>query len=95
MIAHKIALPAVDESVDQFSFSVPLRRVTLNFVFKWLDDIWRAFCYFPDGSIREAGVFPRSVNWKGFSDYRCIFMTEYDAIDKTNIAATRFYLVEM
>lgn len=95
MTTHRIAIPEVKSNIDQFSFSVPLRTATLEFVFKWIDSIWRAFCYFPDGSVREAGVFPNAMNWEGFSDYKCVFVTDYEAIDKDNIASVSMFLVEL
>lgn len=95
MQLYRVALPTIDDSVDFFDMSIDLSTASITCVFKWLDGVWRMFAYLPSGEIREAGVFPNSVNWKGFSDYMVIFLIDKANIGKTDLVSCVMLLLDL
>jgi len=95
MTQYEIAMPEIDEDTYQFSISVVLPTTTMECVFRWLNSVWNLFVTFPDGSIREAGVYPNAISWKGFSDYWIVFTTDYTSIGRLDIGAIKMFILDV
>ena len=95
MTQYEIALPLIDEDTYQFSISVILPSATFECVFRWLNSVWVLFVTFPDGSIREAGVYPNVVSWKDFPDYQVVFTTDYTSIGRLDIGAIKMFMLDV
>ena len=95
MVQYEVAMPVIDEETYQFSVDVTLAAENITLVFKWLNDVWNLFVTFSDGTVREAGVYPNAVNWKGFTDYRVVFISDYPSIARTAISDSKMYVLDM
>jgi len=94
MTEYTLPMPSIDDSTYQFGMSVSLANETLIISLRWLDNLWRAFVEFSDGTIREAGVFANCVNWTGFNDYTIEFVSDKDLSVRSNIQYATIAIVE-
>ena len=78
--ASKVNWPT-SEPQENFSFSVNDTSGIFEFKFKWLNNRWNCWVTLPDGSVRQAGVYPNVASWTGFLDYGLVFITDLQNIN--------------
>lgn len=83
-----------DEVQENFEFDVIESSGTFKFLFKWMNDRWNCWVTLPDGSTREAGVYPNVVSWSGFLDYGIIFKTDLTKINYKSLLMTKLYILK-
>lgn len=81
------------EVSDNFKFEAITAAGTFTFKFKWLNERWNCWVTFPDGSVREAGVYPGVVSWSGFKDHGLLFRANTAALDYDNLLLSEIYLL--
>lgn len=92
-IIEKIEWPAFDLA-ENFEFDVMAAGGTFTLHFKWLNDRWNLWVTLPDGSTRQAGVYPGVVSWTGHPDYGLMFTaSNADEIDYSSLLLTEAYLI--
>lgn len=82
------------EIVDNFKFEALSEFGTFTFNFKWFNSRWNLWVTLPDGTIREAGVYPNVINWTGNTDYGLVFQTSLDVIDYASLNLVEIYLLK-
>lgn len=92
-VLEKITWPVFDIQ-ENFEFEVLTQSGTFNLHFRWLNNRWNLWVTFPDGSIRQAGVYPGVVSWSGFTDYGFYFQSNNEnEIDYSSLLLTEAYLI--
>ena len=81
------------EIQENFEFDTIASGGTFSFHFKWFNDRWNLWVTLPDGSKRQAGVYPGVVSWSGYSDYGILFNTSLSEIDFNSLMLTELYIV--
>lgn len=81
---YTVSWPEID-ICDNFKFSTSINSETFEFRFKWLNDRWNCWVTLPDGTVRDAGVYPNVVNWTGYNDYGLIFSTDLADFNYNNL----------
>lgn len=91
--ASKVNWPNT-EPKENFLFTVNDTAGTFEFKFKWLNNRWYCWVTLPDGSVRQAGVFPGVINWTGFLDYGLVFVTDLTQIKFDQLYMTEVYILK-
>ena len=89
----QIALPVPPIDTYAFEFSASAFGSIFKFVFKFFDSHWNVFVTLGGGEIREAGCFPDTLNWKGFTDYRLAFMSTLASIGINDLASVDMFVL--
>lgn len=89
---ERIPFPSGDVS-ENFSFSCSAQGGAFTFHFKWFNDRWNLWVTMPDGSVRQAGVYPGVTSWSEFDDYGLVFETVMESIDYNSLFLTEMYLI--
>lgn len=87
-----VEFPDIEIS-DNFKFNALAEAGTFTFHFKWFNNRWNLWVTLPDGTIREAGVYPNLVSWTGNTDYGLYFQTNLAEIDKSSLNLTEIYIL--
>lgn len=91
--ASKVNWPN-SEPLENFSFSTSDESGIFEFKFKWLNDRWNCWVTLPDGTTRQAGVYPNAVSWSGFLDYGLVFLTDLKTITFDQLYMTEVYILK-
>lgn len=92
-LIEQIVWPAFDLT-DNFEFDIMASGGTFTLHFKWLNERWNLWVTFPDGTVRQAGVYPGVVSWSGFSDYGFLFTgNDTNNIGYSSLLLTEAYLI--
>lgn len=91
--ASKVNWPNT-EPRENFSFTVTDNAGNFEFKFKWFNDCWNCWCTLPDGTVRQAGVFPGVVNWSGALDFGLVFVTDLKKINFDQLYMTEVYILK-
>lgn len=87
-------IPFPDSDIQEnFEFSAVCDDGTFTFKFKWFNDRWNCWVTLPDGSVRQAGVYPNVISGSGHTDYGCVFSTSLEDIDYNSLFLTTLYLI--
>lgn len=89
---QKIPFPDT-ELQKNFMFYCVTDAGNLELLFKWFNDRWNLFVTFPDGTVREAGVYPNVTSWTGHTDYGLVFKTNLTNIDYESLFLTEIFLI--
>lgn len=81
------------EPRENFEFECVATSGTFTFHFKWINNSWSVWVTLPDGSVRQAGVYPNVINWTGYSDYGLVFITDLEQIDYSSLFNTSLQLI--
>lgn len=81
------------ELVENFQFDAITSAGTITLQFKWLNDRWNLWVTLPDGTVREAGVYPGVLSWSGFNDYGLLFKSNVAEIDYSSLLLTEVYFI--
>lgn len=76
--------------LENFQFTAIDDDGEFIFKFKLLSGRWHCWVTLPNGTVREAGVYPNVINWTGAGDYGLVFLTSLKEITKDTL-----YLTEM
>lgn len=90
---EKISYPNA-ELKENMEFDCSTSYGRFNFHFKWFNGRWNVWVTLPDGTKREAGVYPNVVNWTGSPDYGLVFSTALQTIDFESLFMTELYLLK-
>ena len=80
--------------LENFEFEAIDAAGTFKFLFKWLNDRWNCWVTLPDGSVRQAGVYPNVVSWTGCLDYGLVFKTELSEINYSSLLLTELFILK-
>lgn len=89
-----VPIPQIPDNSFNFSFNVTLNGSQYTYVFKFYGGLWHLWAYFPDLTIREAGIFPKDVNWSAYDDFGLLIKTTLDSIGQNDLGKITLYLVE-
>lgn len=81
------------ELVDNFEFDTISISGNFKFHFRWLNGRWNLWVTIPDGTVREAGVYPGVVSWSGFNDYGLLVKSNLAEIDKSSLTLAEIYII--
>lgn len=90
---EKIPYPDT-ELHENFEFECSTSYGTFLFHFKWLNERWNLWITLPDGTKREAGVYPNVINWTGASDFGLVFRTSLQEISYDLLFLTELYVIK-
>lgn len=90
--AETISFPDTDP-VENFTFEATTTAGALSFLFKWINDAWSCWVTLPDGTVRQAGVYPNVISWTGCSDYGLVFITDLETISFSSLFSTTLNLI--
>ena len=94
-IKSLVTIPWPNEEISEnFTFSAIDGDGVFTFHFKWINDRWNCWIDMPDGTTRQAGVYPNVLSWSQFLDYSLIFMTDLTQIDYNHLFMTEINLVK-
>lgn len=91
---YLVPYPDLDTPAENFTFNCVLPSGTFSFHFKWLNNRWDLWVTLPDGTVRQAGVYPNVMSWSGHTDYGVIFNTSLSDIDFSSLFLTELLIVE-
>lgn len=91
--ASKVNWPN-SEPQENFIFSVNDTAGTFDFKFKWLNGRWNCWVTLPDGTVRQAGVYPNVISWSGFLDFGLVFVTDLQKINFDQLYLTEVYILK-
>ena len=91
--AEALNFPDID-LVENFQFDCTTSYGNFNFLFKWMNGRWNSWVTLPDGTIRQAGVYPNVISWTGHTDYGIVFVTDLTAIDYSSLFLTELKLLK-
>lgn len=89
---ERINWPSFDLA-ENFEFDVTAASGSLTLHFKWLNERWNLWVTLPDGTVRQAGVYPGVVSWTGFNDYGFLFATSLEEIGYASLQLAEVYLI--
>lgn len=89
---EQVTFPEI-EIVDNFTFDALSEAGTFSFNFKWFNNRWNLWVTLPDGTVREAGVYPNVINWTGNTDYGLVFGTNLDTINYNSINLVEIFII--
>jgi hypothetical protein len=72
--------PLSIKNLSRAMFQVQIGKTQLALSFIWLGTRWYGYATMPDGSFREFGVYPNTVNWSKHGDYTLEFVTPNESI---------------
>lgn len=82
------------EITENFEFEAATDTGTFKFIFKWFNKRWNCWCTLPDGTVRQAGVYPNVISWTGFTDYGLAFVTSLSEIDYKSLLLSELCLIQ-
>lgn len=82
------------EPLENFTISAMDDAGVFKFNFKWFNNRWNLWVDLPDGTTRQAGVYPNVINWSGYLDYSLIFSTSLESIGFEQLFNTELLLVK-
>lgn len=83
-----------DEVQENFSFDTMSEDGTFTFEFKWLNERWNCWVTLPDGTVKQAGVYPNVISWSGSLDYGLVFSTNLTEINFNSLFLTSLYILK-
>lgn len=89
---ERVNIPNI-EIQDNFKFDAISEAGTFTFNFKWFNDRWNLWVTLPDGTIREAGVYPNVTSWTGSTDYGLHFQTTLGEINYSSLNLVEIYIL--
>lgn len=91
--ASLVAWPDGDAD-ENFTMEAIDTAGVFHFHFKWLNNRWNCWVTMPDGTTREAGVYPGVMSWTGFLDFGLVFVTDLPEISRTSLYMTELYILK-
>jgi hypothetical protein len=91
--AELIPLPQVPDGTFNFTFVATISGDQYTVVFKFYQDRWSAWFTFPDGSTRQAGIFPGDFSWTGYDDFGLYIFTPQAVIGQNDLGNISVYMV--
>ncbi len=83
-----------DEVQENFSFDTISTDGTFKFEFKWINERWNCWVTLPDGTVKQAGVYPNVISWSGSLDYGLVFATSLTEINFNSLFLTSLYILK-
>lgn len=81
------------EIQENFKFDAVTEAGTFTLNFRWFNNRWNLWVTLPDGTIREAGVYPNIVSWTGSTDYGLVIKTSLADIDYNSLTLTEILII--
>ena len=75
---NQIALPIIQQGQVNFVFSTNINNGKFSFNFRFINNFWRIYVVMPDGTLRRAGCYNKTVSWSEFPDYSLLISTTGD-----------------
>jgi hypothetical protein len=88
-----VSFPDV-EITENFEFTVVSEMGNFNFHFQWFSNRWNCWVTFPDGTKKQAGVYPNVISWTGNPTYGLVFSTPLPEIDFNSLFLTELYIIQ-
>lgn len=89
----KIGYP-IDSVLPHFTFSVFDTDGVFSFEFHYFNAGWNCWVTLPDGTVRQAGVYPNVISWSGYLDYGLYFKTDLAEIKEDSLLLATPYLIK-
>lgn len=90
--AYLCPWPSV-EIQENFKFNVAVPQGTIELAFKWINDRWNCWVTLPDGTVRQAGIYPNVTSWSGFLDYGFYVKSDMQQIDFNSLFLCEVYFI--
>lgn len=91
---QKIPFPEMESLVENFSFDCVCTPGSFTLHFKWLNGRWNLWVTLPDGTVREAGVYPNVISWTGCTDYGLEIKNSLSEIDFNSLLLLEIHLIK-
>ena len=93
--SYAVALPVLTAGTQSFKVKAQTKEGAFALEFRWnfVTSIWTIFATMPDGSERQAGVFPNCMSWTGCADFGYYVSFNGTAIGLDDLALTQHYIV--
>jgi hypothetical protein len=93
--AYLIALPDIGLNPAVFSFLVNTQSGVFELTYRWdvIAENWLLYVTLPDGSVRQAGVYPNTMSWTGYLDFGFYIQSDLANIGQNDLPNTAQYLV--
>ena len=94
VISYQINLPKVPQNTYAFRFSTTFAGAGWAFKFIFMNNRWTCYASIPLLAVREASVYNNSLNWSGFPDYGCLFITSVPNMGVNDINSVTMYILD-
>ena len=97
---YQVSLPNVANNLYSFSFNATISGNGWSFTFIFMNNHWTAYITPPSNvdpdlqMTREAAVYNGSINWLGYPDYGCLFMSAIPEPGLNDINSVSMYIYD-
>jgi len=88
-------MPELGEDPQAFKFQVKTNDGTFELSYRWdtIRELWLLYVTLPDGTIRQAGIFPNDISWTPWSDFGFYVEANSNGIGQNDLLNVNQYIV--
>lgn len=94
MTSYNINFPSISDNTYSFFFTSSVGGSSWSFEFIYINSRWTCYATPPDDIAREATVYNGVLNWDGYPDYGCIFISNKDIPGLNDISSVSLYIID-